>query len=496
MDKINGVHLYVNIRNLMEVIKEEEDKDDDLKRTLHRLQTYFVGHSKLIKKYGGKVEKYTGGRSHIIFELDEDSDMTYETILEATVACFIFNNNIFNSLSKYDSYPNFKVHAGMDYGEYVDYYIDDGNNATEYTSIGGVANNSAKIQSYAPQNYIYVTQKFIDQLSSDLQDKFVELTDNEKEEFNQKIRSKRFYKAHYTEIFDEDFMSEVEEGLSDVKQRVEEEANGLNIGDIEFESVYKQLSFEKLSLKGKNKRLDGGVLCADIRGFTKLFYVNDQNLDDLKDVMEQIYDIMGDVTTDTQGTKVQYQGDRIVAVYNDFNGTEDAIIRMLKAAFNLNTKIQELNEDWFVQQKLNSKKISIGIGCAIGKIIATRLGLNGSKHNMILSDSYKMANKCEDNYAESNEIVICKQLKDEIDEKADETEAPEYLALQELFTAINTTGYYKSSATLEEFEELVSQKEDLSNSTNKVFNANILKNSSGRTSNVKVDPWGVEYGQV
>lgn len=491
MDKTNGVHLYVNIKNLIEVIKQEEDKDDDLKRTLHRLQTYFVGHSKLIKKYGGKVEKYTGGRSHVVFELDEDSDMTYETILKTTVACFIFNNNIFNCLSKYSSYPNFKVHAGMDYGEYVDYYIDDGNNDTEYTTIGGVANNSAKIQTYAPKDYIYVTQKFMDQLSSDLQDKFLELTDKEKEAFNEKIRSKRFYKAHYKEIFDEDFMTKIEEELTDVKERVEKEANSLNIGNIKFEGVNKQLSFDNLSLKGKNKRLDGGVICADIRGFTKLFYVNDQNLDDLKDVMEEIYGIMGQVTTDTEGTKVQYQGDRIVAVYNDFNDTEDAVIRMLKSAFNLNTKIQELNENWLVQQKLNNKKISIGIGCAIGNIIASRLGLNGSKHNMILSDSYKNANKCEDNYAESNEIVICKQLKDEIDERADETEAPEYLALQELFTAISTTGYYKSSATLQEFEELVTQKEELSNSTNQVFNASILKGDSGRASNVKIAPWGV-----
>lgn len=497
MEKTKGVHLYVNIKNLMDIIRQEEEKDDDLKRTLHRLQTYFVGHSKLIKEYGGRVEKYTGGRSHIVFELDDASDMTYETILETAVACFIFNNKIFNNLSKYASYPSFGVHAGMDYGEYFDYDIDDSINAVEYTTIGGVANNSAKIQSYAPKDYIYITQRFLDELSSDLKGKFIELTEEEKEDFSEKIRSKRFYKAHYKDIFDEDFMQEIEEDLDDVKKKVEDESKSLNLGDITFESCTKQLCFDGLSLKGKNKRIEeGGVICADIRGFTRLFHINDQNLDDLKDVMEKIYDVMGSVINDTEGTKVQYQGDRIVAVYNNFSGGEDAIVRMLKAAFTLNSKIQELNNDIDIQEKLNNKKISIGIGCSLGKIIATRLGLNGNKHNMVLSDSYKRANKCEDEYADSNEVVIWKHLKEEIDNKADESEDSKYLALQELFTSISTTGYYKSTATIEEYEEKVFQKEELANKASMVFNANSLKSSTGRASNVNVDPWGIDYDRL
>lgn len=497
MDKTKGVHLYVNIKNLMDVINQEEEKDDDLKRTLHRLQTYFVGHSKLIKQYGAKVEKYTSGRSHVVFELNDDSDMTYESILETAVACFIFNNKIFNNLSKYASYPSFSVHAGMDYGDYFDYYIDDNINSEEYTTIGGVANNSAKIQSYSPKDYIYITQKFMDELSTDLRGKFIELTEEEKEGFSEKIRSKKFYKAHYKNIFDEDYMEEIEEGLDDIKKRVEDEANGLNLKDITFESCTKQLSFDGLSLKGKSKRIEEcGVICADIRGFTKLFNINDQNLDDLKDVMEKIYNIMGSVINDTEGTKVQYQGDRIVAVYNHFIGGEDDIVRMLKAAFTLNSKIQELNNNAEVQQNLNNRKISIGIGCSLGKVIATRLGLNGDKHNMVLSESYKRANKCEDEYAESNEVVIWKHLKEEIDNKADETEDPKYLALQELFASINTTGYYKSAATIEEYEEKVTQKEGLANKSSKVFNANVLKSSTGRASNVNVNPWGIDYDRL
>lgn len=493
MDRISGVHLYVNIRNLMGVISKEEEKDDDLKRTLHRLQTYFVGHTKLIKQYNGKIEKHTGGRSHILFETD---DISYDEILEAVVACFIFNSNIFNKLTKYSMYPKFSIHAGIDFGDYFEYNIDDGINDSEFTTIGRVANNSAKIQSYAPKNNIYITKKFYDELDKDFQEVFVELTEEEKEKFNDKIRSKTFYKAHYSEIFDKEKMEEIEEGLSDIKDRVEKESKDLNISDIKFESCTKQLSFEGLSLKGTNKRLESaGVICADIRGFTKLFYENDQNLDDLVEVMEDIYSIMGATILSTEGTKVQYQGDRIVAIYNDFSESEDYIIRMLKAAFELNQRIQDLNDDDGIKEKLSNRKIAIGIGCSIDKVIATRLGMKGNKDNIILSDAYKIANKCEDIYAHSNEIVINKEFKDIIDTKADELETPEFLALQELFTAINTTGYYVSTATLDVFNELVDQKKELQDSIEDLFMANEIYNEKERLSNIRLKPWGDEHGK-
>ncbi|MBV1821218.1 adenylate/guanylate cyclase domain-containing protein, partial [Bacteroidales bacterium MSK.15.36] len=490
MDRISGVHLYVNIKNLMDIINKEEEKDDDLKRTLHRLQTYFVGHTKLIKKYSGIVEKYTGSRSHILLK-NEDDNISCNEILEIAVACFVFNNNIFNKLTKYSKYPKFSIHAGIDYGDYFEYDIDDGVNESEFTTIGRVANNSAKIQSYAPKNYIYITKKFYEKLDNEFQEVFVELTEDEKKEFNDKIRSKIFYKAHYNEIFDKDKMVEIEEGLSDVKERVEKESNDFNILDIKFESCTKKISFEGLSLKGRNKKLENaGVICADIRGFTKLFYENDKNLDDLSEVMEDIYHIMGVAVLDSGGTKVQYQGDRIIAIYNDFSDAENYIIRMLKAAFKLNEKIQNLNEEEKIKERLNNRKITIGIGCSSGKVIATRLGMNGNKDNIVLSDCYKKANKCEDIYADSNEIVIGKELKDIIDSKAGESEIPEFLALQELFTAISTNGYYVTTATLDEFNELVEQKKELKNSAEELFISDEISSHEKQISNIGLKPWG------
>lgn len=489
MDRNIGIHFYINIKNLIDIIKEEEKIDDDLKRTLHRLNTYFIGFSKLIKKYGGFIEKYTSGRAHVIFKQENEDDEIDENVLEALVACYIYTNNIFNSLGKYSKYTKFKIHGGVDFGSYYDYDIVNGD---EYTSIGSVANNSAKVQSFAPKDYVYAMGKFVDKLPTSLKSKFIRLSDKEIKKLHGKIKSEVIYKVKYSDIFDEPRLSEIETNLEDVKKRVEEESKSINLKDISFEDVKKQLSFEKLSLKGINKKIENGyVLCADIRGFTKLFNNNDNNLDDLKDVMEEIYKIMGDVTNDSKGTKVQYQGDRIVVVYNDYSDEEDAIVRMLKAAFTLNSKIQNLNNDEDIKEKLGSSKIYVGIGCGSGKLIATRLGLNGNKDNIVLSDAYKIADKAEDEYAEKSQVVIQKELKEKVEEKDENSNELTYSTLIQLFESIGTSGFYKSSATIEDFDKKLSENEQAQNSSdNYALKNSQIRNNQGNGGPKRLMPWG------
>lgn len=46
------------------------------------------------------------------------------------------------------------------------------------------------------------------------------------------------------------------------------------------------------------------------------------------------------------------------------------------------------------------------------KVIATRLGMNENKDNILLSDLCKNGNICEDLYTDINQIVIDGELKD------------------------------------------------------------------------------------
>lgn len=497
MNKIKGIHFYVNVINMISIIKEEQEKDEDLKRTIHRLQTYFCGFSKVLSIFGATLEKYTGARGHVVFEVDED-DNEYEitNVFKTIVACFIYNNEIFNGISKYSqyNYTDFKIHAGMDYGSFTWYEIDEFKETEEQTTIGAVANNSAKIQTYAGKNMIYIMDRLYKKLPLAIKERFSELTDEEMDELSGKIKDSKIYKVEYSEIFDSETMEEIREELNIVETRVNDEANKLKIGEISFSGATKRINFSKLSINN-NKKFDGGVLCADIRGFTKLFHKTDGNLDDLSDVIREIYSIMSEATEEYEGVKVQYQGDRIVAIFHDFKDSSDYRIRMLRSAFNINEKIQELAKRADIQEKLKQNNIAVGIGCAIGNIIATRLGINGSKDNIILSSASTAADKCEDIYAERNEVVICKTLHDEIVSAAANSGSNEYEVLEETFLAIKTTGCYSSTLLLTEYEEKVREKEQekVSQKAKELFKAVSVKNSVGQSVNVQTRPWGMRY---
>ncbi len=496
MELVNGIHFYVNIKNIIDIIKQEETKDEDLKRTIHRLQTYFCGLTKLIGIYDGEIEKYTGGRAHVVFQINEDSqEAEIRNVLRSIVACFIYNNDIFNCLSKYTqyNYPDFKVHAGMDFGKYTWFEIEDSINGNELTTIGGVANNSAKIQSYAYSDYIYVMDKLYEKLTDELKEKFVEISETEKEKFSDKIKNSKIYKVNYNNLLSNEEMEEIAEELDPVKKRVEEEANKLNISEITFSNSKTKIDFSKLSINN-NKKIDGGVLCGDITGFTKLFNKSDNNLADLSEVMEEIYKVMGDTISEEEGVKVQYQGDRIVAVFNDFGSADPYRIRMVRSALKLNERIQELNDIEDISEKLKKNKVFIGIGCAAGNLIATRLGMNGNKDNIILSEAAQYADTCEEVYASENKVVICKTLYDYISAEADNSDSVEYAILKEIFSAIKTTGYYSTTLTFTEYQEKVDKKkeEEKQKKARDLFASAHISNGQGTSVNVQTRPWGYE----
>lgn len=482
MERKTGIHFYINIKNLNSIIREEEDKDDDLKRTLHRLQTYFTGLTKLINDDGkGKIEKYTSGRAHIVFELEEENEKIDSTILESICKSYIYVNKIFNELRKYSRYTKFIVHGGIDYGDYYDYEIVD----EKVTSIGSVANVSAKIQSFATKNHLFATKNFINKLDNEFKDKFIRLDDDEYKELYEKVKISNIYDIKYSDLFSDEKLNELEDELSDIKAKVKEESNKLNLSDIEFEGVSQKLCFDGLSLGSKNKKIEECiVVCADIRGFTKLFNNSGSNLDDLKDVMENIYSIMGNAVNDFDGTLVQYQGDRVVILYHDFKKVGDYIVRGIEAAIRLKDDIEELSEDYVVKEKLKNRKIGIGIGCSIGNTIATRLGKYGSKDNIILGESYKYADKAEDYYADKKQVVIWKELKEKIKDisENEENDNIKYEVLDDLFSSISTTGYYYTDITFKDYNEKVKVRESEKESLNRVVEQ-ISHNEKG------VRPW-------
>lgn len=495
MIKVKGIHFYINVNNLQSIIKENEKKDEELKWVIHMLHTYFTGFTKLIKLYRGDIEKCNGGRAHVVFSIDANNETAgIENAIRAIVACFVYNNNIFNSIGKYRKYnrPDFKVSGGMDYGDYIFLEIDDKISEKEDSSIGATANNAAKIQTFADTDYIYVLDRLYDSMPQALKDKFQKIDSAEQSEINEKIPTATVYCAKYSSVYDDIVNQEIEEELKDVTEKVDKEAQKLNISEIEFSEAKKVLiKFPELSINN-NKKFVGGVLCADLRGFTHLFNNNDSNVKDLAYIMDKVYEIMGKVVNEEYGARMQYQGDRIVAVFHDYTGTDPYIIRMLRCAMKINEQLPGLNNDKNISSKLGGSEIAVGIGCSIGNIIASRLGLVGNRDNIVLSEAAKDADKCEDKYAEEvNTIAINKELHDAIVEASNNTLNLEYIVFDNIFEAISKTSYYKTTADYKLFLAKLKEEKEKEKKVKEARDANQYSNKNGDSVNVITKPWGL-----
>ena len=489
MEINSGIHFYINIKNLLELIKEENEIDDNLRRTIHRIHFYFYGLDKIVKHYGCKVEKLTGGRVHVVYEETEAEDiiLSFKKVIKAIIACNLFVKDYFNNYGKYSGYTNLRLQSGADYGDYCWYeynnYIDD----SEDTTIGSVANIAAKAQTLGKSWEIIITKEFMNYLD-EYKDKFVKIEANG---LTGKASQREYYAADFRVIVNDKEFSKIVDIVKDISVTVKSKVDNLNISDIKFITNSEKIDFLDLNIRKNNVSTDC-LICADVRGFSNLFNKSSNNLSELSDVIKEVLVIMQSKISSANGVRVQFQGDRIVAIFNDINIDKPYVLRALEAAMQINESIDQLNERQDINRALGSNRLSVGIGCAIGQIIASRVGLY-NHDNIVLGHAVLDADIAEDRYSDENEIVVNKSIKDHLEAIINDQDSDficEFEVVYESLNSIETTGYYSSSLTYSEYQSQV---------TNKKMNISTMENKADiifqapkiavEQRNAKLRPW-------
>lgn len=449
MEKSIGFHFYIDVPNINEIIRGEEKANEEVKRAIHRLHTYFSGIESIVKHFEGVSEKYSRGRVHIYIDQKEgEANGDYaERSLRLMIATFRFVYDVFNNLGKYSQYPGFSACGGAGYGEYYKYDIE---GMDEFTTIGGPANIAAKLTVAAPKKYFYITDSVYKLLPPELREYFELLDEDRLGELRQQLKGNPLvYEALYSKVYTND--QTIDDLLKDVEKECTEIANNLNLNEMVFEDARTKIDFSRLSRK-KSKQITAGVMYADLRGFTKLFNVSGSNLDNLSRVLKDVFEEMNNAVNENDGVRVQFQGDRIVAVFNDYSSQPELeVVRMFKAALLIKDRISELNE--LYKEELMGRKLKVGIGICYGEFYATRLGRRGHADNQVLGSTTDQGEIAEDRYADEDEVVVSKQFKAKVQSLAEESIACSVI-LDNLIS-IDKTGYYKTTMTLEEFNNAV-----------------------------------------
>ena len=474
MKKIEkGMHLYININNLNSIVKKEESKYDDLKRSFHALNTWISSIEKFAKDNENfHPEKFTTSRLHYYFK--ESNSIEDDSIKMVELA--VFADNLAAQLAnigKYKEMIKFEVASGMDYGMFTEFvFQDDDSEIEEMTTIGSPANRAAKLQSNCGKGKIIISNKVYELLPDKMQKKF-----SIKSDISSIISSKyaelTAYEAESAElrkILGEEYVSKEKDAIEWAK----ETANKTDLKDIQFSSATKQIDFSSLSLKNSKDIDTAVVFYSDIRGFTNK--VDHEKLSEIKTLTQKALQGMYSAIKKEDGTHVQFQGDRESAVFNGNSNEIDYALRAIYSAMRLLDNIDNINN------KSDSDKIDVGIGCALGRVFATRVGLRGDeKFNVILSETVQDADKAEDEVAgvdendPKTEIVITQDLYNYI--ASLKTDAARNI--KALFKGREKFGkkYYTTTKRMSQYRSELDEK-------------NQDKNAQKAKTNYGIKPWG------
>ena len=181
-----------------------------------------------------------------------------------------------------------------------------------------------------------------------------------------------------------------------------------NLGAVNFSDARVPVDFEQLSLLNA-KKVNGVMLYADIRNFTQK--VDNTPLDEIETFTERVLKGMYCCVNSNDGLHVQFQGDRESGIFHHFKEREENFI--------IDALITAMKLLDFVDAENNSKNhkehLDIGIGCSIGDIYFSRIGIKNNKFNIAMGETVQEADYAEDIIAGSfgrptSEIAITKEL--------------------------------------------------------------------------------------
>ncbi len=390
---VQGIHVYINIENFNDIILDEESQTNKVTKSIHALDTFFSE----IERYGNNhfsksfvIEKITGSRLH--FYVVDDIQTGFKTVKSVVSFAFKLSQCINTDIGKYKNLKDFKIQIGCDYGRFFDFEFETEEGYVEMTSIGYVANFAAKLQGLTTASTISISKELYSLLENSDKANFVPKTHPSLYKYQQNV----YYNASLSRICES-----FSESLSDDIKLAKDFANKVNLSDIDYSEVRKTIDYRTLS-KTRCKHLMGIPMYADIRGFTSQFDKNDTNLEEMSAKTQLVLKTMYDISTKHGGVHVQFQGDRELSLFHNIPGDYvEGILQPDKYCFK-NAILCAMR----MIDEVKHIKLCIGVGADFGKMFATKIGVRGSKDNILLGETVINADFMEDNNANENQIAV------------------------------------------------------------------------------------------
>lgn len=434
MNRLEGIHFYVNVANFNDVVMDEEIRQGKVNHSIHALDTFFSS----IESFGKKnfpdtfvVEKITGSRLHMY--VLNDIVESYEVVEEVVKFAGNLTKYLNNDIAKYKMLLGFKIQVGVCFGSFYNFEFKR-ENADEETTIGFAANYAAKLQGLSSVGAIAISSNIFDALEDEKKAIFVKHNSSKLQKYGEDC----YYEMPIVKL-----SGKIDHTESLAKSR--EYANQINLTDMVFRKPTKSVTFDDLSKK-ECKEVEGIPLFADIRDFTSQFDNDDMNLEEMAIKTQNILTTMYNQVEQNKGIHVQFQGDREFALFHNYSEYE-CYLDAVKAGLKMIDAVKAYG-------------VNIGVGQSFGKMFAAKIGARGEKDYLLIGTTVIEADRNEDENAKANQLVISNDIYDALKR------------INSKWTNIFTKaeGYYYTTSGYNDLANLIAQEQLRSNNRNNNYN--------------------------
>ncbi|MHB8355142.1 MAG: adenylate/guanylate cyclase domain-containing protein [Vulcanimicrobiaceae bacterium] len=367
--EIFGAHVYCDVTDFDELASDPKMKREAYQSLIQTTHIYQREVTRIAQDIVGDYRvHFQGAKVHVLCYLPIGSETEI-----ATKAAFLllvlndFSRSVFNK--EFTAYPDWSIGGGADIGNAIG-TRNGKNGKRELLFIGNPANHAAKI--ITDKSSLRITKRLHDSLPEDLEECCAPLQgDNYKISASQETLDALCAKHG------------VEWDRAASATRIADDRMRFPLADIDYSEADVAIVFETLGWKNSKRVLAASVF-ADVSGFTK--FVEDAVDDEGKEQALKVFHVirkefMKVATDDHAGVIVQFQGDRIQALFHIPKGDAGEIASAaVEAAIGMQSSFEQVIKDELPE----AAPLTIKIGIDMGMTLASRLGAYGDRDNICL----------------------------------------------------------------------------------------------------------------
>ncbi|MFH0901569.1 MAG: adenylate/guanylate cyclase domain-containing protein [Pseudomonadota bacterium] len=152
--------------------------------------------------------------------------------------------------------------------------------------------------------------------------------------------------------------------------------------------VLEQVVSGKLTIEKGGKLCDVTMLYSDIRGFTAMS--ERKSPQDIVSMLNEYFEVMVDILFKQDGTLDKFVGDEIIALFGAPIEIEDAPLKAVSCALEMQKALQELN---CTRAAENHEAIRIGIGINTGTVLTGAIGSSKAMQYTAIGDPMNVASR-------------------------------------------------------------------------------------------------------